>query len=107
MSTRTVDVETTDAATRAFSWSIVISGIRCLLTYVIFPWVLPAVGVAGGVGPGIGLVVGLVALVSNVASIRRFWRADHKWKWPITVVNSSVFVLVTILVVNDIRDLLT
>ena len=106
MAVSTVEVEQTDAATRAFSVSIVISGIRCLLTYVIFPWVLPAVGVAGNVGPGIGLLVGVVALVSNVASIRRFWRADHKWKWPITVVNASVFVLVTILVFNDVSDLL-
>lgn len=86
--------------------SIVISAIRCLLTYVLFPWVLPAVGVANGVGPGIGLVVGVVALVSNVASIRRFWVSRHRWRWPITVINSGVIVLVTILVFNDLSDLL-
>jgi hypothetical protein len=95
-----------DAATRAFSISILISAVRCLLTYIVFPWVLPAVGVAGGVGPGIGVVVGAVALVSNVASIRRFWKADHRWKWPISAINVSVIVLVTILVAQDIADLL-
>lgn len=95
-----------DAATRAFSTSIVISAIRCLLTYVIFPWVLPAVGVAGGIGPGLGLVVGVVALVSNAVSIRRFWVSDHRWKWAITVLNSGVMVLVGILVAGDLRALL-
>ncbi len=47
-----------DPATKAFSVSILISGIRCVLTYVIFPWVLPLLGFAGGVGPAVGLVVG-------------------------------------------------
>jgi hypothetical protein len=110
MSTTTVD-RTADparheaAATRAFSVSMLISATRCLLTYVVFPWVLPVVGVAGGIGPGIGLVVGAVALVSNVLSIRRFWAADHRWKWPITALNVSVIVLVSILVVDDVAAL--
>jgi hypothetical protein len=103
---RTTDPAPDDAATRAFSISILISAVRCVLTYVVFPWVLPAVGVAGGVGPGIGLVVGVVAIASNVASIRRFWAADHRWKKPITVLNVAVIVLVTILVAQDIADLL-
>jgi hypothetical protein len=103
---RTTDPAPDDVATRAFSISILISAVRCVLTYVVFPWVLPAVGVAGGVGPGIGLVVGVVAIASNVASIRRFWAADHRWKKPITVLNVAVIVLVTILVAQDIADLL-
>jgi hypothetical protein len=98
---------TEDQATRAFSISMLISAVRCTLTYVIFPWVLPAAGEAGGVGPGIGLVVGLVAIASNVFSIRRFWASGHRWRWPITVLNVSVIVLVSILVVDDIGELLS
>ncbi len=97
---------TEDEATRAFSASILVSGIRCLLAYIVFPWVLPALGVAGGVGPGIGLVVGVVAIGFNIASIRRFHRSDHRWKWPITALNSAVIVLLTILAGIDIGDLL-
>ena len=43
-------------AARLFSLSIVISGTRCLLTYIVFPWVLPVLGIAGGSslsGPGL------------------------------------------------------
>jgi hypothetical protein len=94
------------APTRAFSASMLISATRCLLTYVVFPWVLPALGVAGGVGPGVGLVVGAVALASNVVSIRRFWAADHRWKWPITALNVGVIALVSTFVADDITDLL-
>ena len=107
MESRTIDRTADDPATRAFSISIVISAVRCLLTYVIFPWVLPAAGQAGGVGPGIGLAVGIVAIVSNVLSIRRFWASDHRWKWPITVLNVGVIVLVSILVVDDISELIS
>ena len=81
---------TADPAANAFSVSMVISGIRCLLTYVVFPWVLPLLGLATGVGPAIGLVVGTVAIGFNLASIRRFWVSDHRWTWLITLVNASV-----------------
>jgi hypothetical protein len=101
-----VDNAADAAATRVFSTSILISAVRCLLTYVLFPWVLPAAGEAGGIGPGLGLVVGLVAIFFNVASIRRFWISRHRWRWVITALNSGVIVLVTILVLNDISDLL-
>lgn len=95
-----------DSANRAFSTSILVSAIRCTLTYVIFPWVLPAAGVAGGVGPGIGLAIGLVAIGCNIASIRRFWASDHRWKMQITVLNTCVIAMLSVLVVLDVRDLL-
>lgn len=96
----------TDSANRAFSTSIAISAIRCTLSYVVFPWILPALGLAGGVGPGIGLAIGLVAIGFNVASIRRFWVSDHQWKVPVSVLNGAVIALLTVLVVLDLRDLL-
>lgn len=95
-----------NSAERAFSLSILISAVRCTLTYVVFPWVLPLLGIAGGVGPGIGLAIGAIAIVSNVMSIRRFWAADHRWKIPISLLNGSVIVLLVILVVVDLGDLL-
>jgi hypothetical protein len=99
------DAQSEESITRTFSQSVVISGIRCVLAYVIFPWVLPALGVASGVGPWIGITVGVVAIGFNVASIRRFWRADHRWKWPITVINLSVIGLLLILLVEDVASL--
>lgn len=96
----------TDTANRTFSTSILISAVRCTLTYVVFPWLLPALGMAGGVGPGVGLAIGVVAIGFNIASIRRFWISDHQWKVPISVINAAVIVLLSVLVVLDVRDLL-
>jgi hypothetical protein len=110
-STQTVDLrrpedQQADEATRTFSTSILVSAVRCLLAYIVFPWLLPAIGVARGAGPGIGIVVGAVAVAFNVLSIRRFWRADHRWKWPITAMNATVIVLLVVLLVQDLGDLL-
>lgn len=104
----TIDASHDDAegATRVFSTSILVSAVRCTLAYVVFPWVLPALGLASGVGPGIGLAVGLVAIGFNVASIRRFHASDHAWKWPITALNLAVIALLSVLAVIDIGDLL-
>ncbi len=97
---------TTDPATRIFSRSIVISGTRCLLAYVVFPWILPLLGVAKGVGPIIGIVISVVAIGFNIASIRRFWISGHRYRYVIVALNSSVIVLLTILLWVDVRDLL-
>jgi hypothetical protein len=94
-------------ATRGFSRSILISAIRCTLTYIVLPFVTPIIHLAPGVGPVVGVVVGVVAMASNVFSIRRFWRADHRWKKPITVLHVLVIGLLTVLMYRDLVELLS
>jgi len=94
-----------DTAQRTFSISILVSAIRCTLTYVLIPLVAPLLGLASGVGPALGLVIGVAAIAANVLSIRRFWRADHRWKWHMTALNSAVLILLAVLVVQDYQDL--
>ena len=97
----------TEASARsALERSLLISTVRCLLTYIILPFVAPALGVATGVAPVLGLVVGIVAIVFNVASIRRFWRADHRYRWHYTALSGTVIALLLWLVVLDVVDLL-
>ncbi|WCO68972.1 hypothetical protein PO878_09570 [Iamia majanohamensis] len=91
----------------AFSRSIVVSAIRCTLTYLVLPFLAPVLGVAAGVGPWIGIPLGAVAIVFNVKSIRRFWRADHRWRWAYTAIGTTVIVLLLVLVVGDLVELLT
>ena len=95
------------SARRVFEVSIWISATRCLLTYIILPWVLPLVGVAKGWGPVLGLIVSPIAIVFNVLSIRRFHRSGHRYRWPISAVNATIIVLLVILVIRDLVDLLS
>jgi len=86
--------------------SLLISMARCLLTYVILPFGAPILGFATGVTPVIGVIVGGVAIVANVASVRRFWRADHRYRWHYTALASVIVVAITGLVVRDLVQLL-
>ena len=70
--------------------SLLISMARCLLTYVVLPFVLPVLGIAAGVTPFVGIVVGIVAIAANVASVRRFWRADHRYRWHYTALATVI-----------------
>ncbi|MDP1821586.1 MAG: hypothetical protein Q8K58_17065 [Acidimicrobiales bacterium] len=100
--------DATEASARsALERSLLISTVRCLLTYIVLPFLAPVFGVAAGVAPVIGLVVGVVAIVANVASIRRFWRADHRYRWHYTALSGTVIALLVWLVVADVVELLS
>ena len=92
-------------AEKAFGTSILISTVRCLLTYVLLPLLKPVVDLSGGVGPILGLVIGSVSAVAIVYSMRRFWRADHRLRWAYTVVGGGILVLLAVQAVGDVAAL--
>lgn len=94
-------------AERSFSLSMVVSGIRCLLTYVVLPFVTPLLGLAPGVGPTLGIVIGSAAIAANVWSLRRFWRIRHPWRRVVTVLHVAVIGLLVVLIALDVTDLVT
>ena len=96
----------TDAEARsAFQKSIVITALRCIVMYLVLPFVLPIVGVASGVGPAISLVIGILAMIAIIYSIRRFWRADHPKRWHYTVFASVIIGFLVYLSIKDVIEL--
>lgn len=93
-------------AQRAFNWAIVISGIRCTFSYVVFPFIAPLFGFVPGIGPVLGLTIGTVAIASNVWSLRRFQRSKHRWRTRMTAIHIAVIGLLLVLMAFDVRDLL-
>ena len=102
----TVVKGTSRDAEKVFQRSLLISAARCTLTYIVFPFVLPAIGVVTSVGPLLGLIIGVLALVCDVFSIRRFFIAEHRYRWHFTIVAGAVMSLLTVLVVEDVLALL-
>jgi hypothetical protein len=92
-------------AQRLFSGSILLSALRCLLSYVVLPVLTPLIGAATSVSAAVGLPIGLVALYFDARGIRRFWLADHRQRWMITGIYAVVMALVIALVVGDIVHL--
>lgn len=89
-------------ARKALQTSVLVAGIRCLLTYLVLPFVLPFIGLAAGVTPVIGAVIGLIAVACIISSMRRFWRADHRARWGYTAFGAIMIVFLLVLVVRDV-----
>jgi hypothetical protein len=88
-----------------FSSSIALSATRCLLSYIILPVLAPWLGALPLIGPVIGVPIGVLALVFDVRAIRRFFQADHRWRWVAAALYLVIMVMVAALVVRDITRL--
>ena len=93
-----------DAET-VFGRSIAISAIRCLITYVFLPLLAPVVNLSGSIGPVLGLLLGAVSMVAIVLSMRRFFAADHKWRWGYATVGAAILVALVVAAGFDIANL--
>jgi len=89
-------------AHRGFRVSMVVSGVRCLITYLLVPILVPILGFAGVFAAPIGILLCLVAGVNGVISVRRFWIGDHRYRWMYTWFIAIVFVILAIAMATDI-----
>lgn len=94
-------------AQKAFQTSVAVAAVRCIIMYILLPFVLPAIGIAAGVGPWIGLPIAVAAIVAVTMSIRRFWRADHSKRWHYTVIGLVVIAFMAYEGVKDLVEILT
>ncbi len=99
------EVAADEASERMFSTSLFVSGVRCLLAYIVFPWLLPALGLASGVAPAIGIAISLIAIGFNVYSIRRFRSSQHPWRKQVIGLNVVIIVLLSVMLVVDVTQL--
>jgi hypothetical protein len=86
---------------------MLISAVRCTLSYLVFPFVLPLIGITAGLDSGVGLIVGPIAIAANLFSIHRFWSADHKYKVQTSMLNVAMIVALAVLLVGDVNDVLS
>ena len=93
------------SAHTAFQRSMAISALRCTLTYVVFPILIPLIGFTAGVGPALGILIGVTAIGCDVFTIRRFFAVDHRWRWQASALVAIVAMFLTVLLVEDIARL--
>lgn len=92
-------------ARKAFQTSVMVAAVRCVIMYILLPFVLPAIGIAAGVGPWIGLPIAIAAIAAVTMSIRRFWRADHSKRWHYTVIGTVVIAFMALEIVRDLGQI--
>lgn len=82
--------------------SLIISGVRCLVTYLLVPAVTPVVGLAGVLATPVSIALSSVAAVLSLTSLRRVWIADHRLRWPYTAFIAVVVLLLLAAIVVDV-----
>lgn len=86
--------------------SLVLSAVRCVITYAVVPILVPAVGWLGGVATPLSLVLSVAAMGLAVNNLRRVWLADWSGRWGYTAFSLVVLVALGLLVTFDVRALL-
>lgn len=86
--------------------SLVISAIRCVITYAIIPALAPIISGIGVLATPLSLLLSAVAGVMAVVSLRRVWLADWSGRWGYTVFAVVVLVLLVVVMYFDVQRLL-
>jgi hypothetical protein len=98
-----------DAAPRSIldlRGSLVISAVRCVLTYALIPLLVPVIGWAGVLATPVSLLLGVAAIGLAIRSLRRVWMADYRHRWAYTAFIAVVLVLLVGMVTFDARVLI-
>ncbi|MFQ3536509.1 MAG: hypothetical protein SNJ58_11590 [Aggregatilineales bacterium] len=93
------------AAERAFNLSLAISGVRCIIQYMILPFILPLIGVAANAAVPISLAINLVAVVAIFFSLRRFWQTNYKGKWQYLIIATFALIFIAVFIYTDLTKI--
>ncbi|MFC5338442.1 hypothetical protein [Leucobacter denitrificans] len=93
------------SAHRNMQIAMIITGIRCIITYLAIPIAVPIIGLSGAVSAPIGIGLSIIAVVTGISSLRQFWRSDHKYRWMYTAFIAVIFIVLAIALVSDISTI--
>jgi hypothetical protein len=97
-----VDKNAILGARRSTTAAIVVSGIRCIITYLLIPVLAPVIGISDAASAPVTIALSVLAIVMGVTGVRRFWIADHRARWAYTI---FIVVIVSLLIVGIVFDL--
>lgn len=92
-------------AHRAFRFALVFTAVRCIISYVAIPILVPLISFMGVLATPISVALCLFAFVNGVMSLRRFWKTDHRGKWLYTWFIAFVFVILAVTLVHEFSNL--
>lgn len=85
--------------------SLVLSAVRCLVTYVAIPLLVPVFGWLTPIAAPLSLLLTVVAGAMAITSLRRVWTAHWDGRWGYTAFAVAVLVSLAGLLVFDLRAL--
>lgn len=98
-----IDRRSGEGAHRAFRIAVAISGLRCLITYLAIPLLVPLLSLSGWVAAPIGIALCVVAVVNGIIAVRRFWISDHRYRWMYTAFMGVIFAILAVALVHEMH----
>lgn len=98
-----IDEKAGSGAHRAFRISVLVSAVRCLITYLAIPILVPLLSLSGWVAAPVGIALCVIAVVNGVVSVRRFWASDHARRWTYTTFMGVVFIILGVAMVSELH----
>jgi hypothetical protein len=89
----------------SFRVPVLISATRCIIQYVILPFVLPFVGIIGETPTWLGLSLNAAAFVSLISSLRRVWQTRHPRRFTYLPLAILMLFVIVVFTVSDLRAL--
>jgi ABC-type iron transport system FetAB permease component len=89
-------------AERLFTATLLFAGLRCLVQYILLPFVLPLLGIVSGQRFGIMVALDLVALAAIIFSVRRFWQVRHPRRWEYLLLACVAIIVMIVFLVFDL-----
>jgi hypothetical protein len=100
-----VDENAIFGARRSTTAAIVVSGIRCIITYLLIPVLAPIIGLSQAASTPLVIALSVLAIVMGISGVRRFWIADHRLRWAYTAFIGVVIVLLVVGIGFDVAAL--
>lgn len=82
--------------------SLIISGSRCLLSYVVIPALSPLIQPTFGFNPIMTIPLSLVALFFDTRAVRNVQRSDHRWRRAAMALYAFLIAGIACLLVQDV-----
>ena len=92
-------------ARRSTTAAIVVSGIRCIITYLLIPVLAPVIGMSDAASAPVTIALSVLAIVMGISGVRRFWIAEHRARWAYTTFIAVIVALLAVGIVLDIASL--
>lgn len=96
-------VTATKQGETAFTWSLAFSAIRCIIKYALLPFVLPLIGLATDAAAPITLAINVLAIITIVASLRRFWQIGYDGRWRYLMLAGGAMIFLAAFLVFDVQ----
>lgn len=94
------------SAENTFMLSMLFTGIRCVLEYIVLPFMLPLLNLSNTIAVPLVLAVNLVALAAMIHSVRKFWAIDYKHKRAFLGVALVGGMILIVFMIGNVRALL-